>query len=154
MRSKREFRVIGMGVRAMPVAALAITAVSGAIGAAAAQQAKDYQAVQPLVKTTTTVAGEPIVYPSGAAEISSLIVTVPPGAATGYHKHGAPTYGYILSGEITVDYEGGGKRTYRAGEAFMEAMDVWHEGINRGKAPCRILVVFIGSKSARNVIRD
>ena len=59
----------------------------------------------------------------------------------------------ILSGSVTVDYGDHGRRVYKAGTAFMEAMDVWHDGVNSGDVPCRILVVFMGSPTARNVIR-
>lgn len=35
----------------------------------------------------------------------------------------------------------------------MEAMDVWHNGATVGDDPVRILVVFMGAKGARPVIR-
>ena len=87
------------------------------------------------------------------AKITSAIVTLAPGERTGPHKHGVPTYGYILSGAVTVDYGNHGQRVYKAGTASMEAMDVWHDGVNASDEPCRILVVFMGSETARNVIR-
>ncbi len=131
--------------------ALLITALFTATGAAEKQM--DYARVVPLVATSQTILDEPISYPRGTAKIISAIVTLQPGERTGVHKHGVPTYGYILSGAVTVDYGTHGKRTYRAGTAFMEAMDVWHDGINDGPAPCRILVVFMGSDKSANVIK-
>ena len=59
----------------------------------------------------------------------------------------------ILSGAVTVDYGDQGRRVYKAGTAFMEAMGVWHDGVNQADVPCRILIVFIGSTTAENVIR-
>ena len=64
-----------------------------------------------------------------------------------------PTYGHILSGEVTVDYGTGGKKVYRRGDTFVEAIDHWHDGRNTGKVPCRILVVFIGATRVPNVVR-
>ena len=130
---------------------LLITALFTATGAAEKQM--DYARVVPLVATSQTILDEPISYPRGTAKIISAIVTLQPGESTGVHKHGVPTYGYILSGAVTVDYGTHGKRTYRAGTAFMEAMDVWHDGTNDGTAPCRILVVFMGSDKSANVIK-
>ena len=119
----------------------------------AAEKQLEYARVAPLIATSRTTVGETISYPQGTAKITSAIVTLKPGESTGFHKHGAPTYGYILSGAVTVDYGTHGKRTYAAGTAFMEAMDVWHDGTNDGSAPCRILVVFMGSNESANVIK-
>ena len=83
--------------------------------------------------TSQSVLGEEIVYPSnGRAIVSAIIVTLAPGEQTAVHTHGAPFFAYILEGEITVDYGDKGKRTYRAGEALMEAMNVAHAGIEHG----------------------
>lgn len=115
--------------------------------------AADYQRVEPLVSTGQTITGEVIRYPEGApAKIESLIVTMEPGESTGWHKHGVPTYGYILAGELTVDYGDMGTRTYKEGTAFMEAMDRWHDGHNHGPVPARVLVVFMGAENMKNAI--
>lgn len=114
---------------------------------------KDYPTASTLLSTERTIMDEMLVYPTGgAAKISSLIVTINPGTETGWHKHGVPLYVYILSGEATVDYEGKGRRVYKAGDAFMEAMDVWHNGRNTGSEPVRILTVYMGAEGAANVI--
>lgn len=115
----------------------------------------DYKKVIKHFDGNKTIIGETIRYPAGdPTNIQSLVVTLLPGEATGWHKHGVPTYGYILSGSVTVDYGEKGKRTYRAGDAFMEAMDWWHNGRTEGGEPVRILVVFMGAKGARPVIRE
>jgi len=120
-----------------------------------AQERTEYQEVLTLLRTGETVVGEPISYPVDApAIIHSLIVTMKPGERTGRHKHGAPTYAYILAGQVTVAYDGGLTRTYTQGEAFMEAMDRWHDGLNDGAGPCRILVVFMGTARSRTVVRS
>lgn len=60
----------------------------------------------------------------------------------------------FLSGSLSVDYGAKGKRVYRTGEAFMEAMDWWHDGSNDSDKPARVLVVFMGAKGHAPVIRD
>jgi quercetin dioxygenase-like cupin family protein len=113
---------------------------------------KGYPAV-PLLSTGTTIVGEPIRYPtSGPAHVTGSIVTLAPGARTVVHKHGVPMFAYILEGEITVDYGAKGKRTYRAGDALMEAMDVAHFGENTGTQPMRLIAVYMGAKGASDVV--
>jgi quercetin dioxygenase-like cupin family protein len=113
---------------------------------------KGYPAV-PLLSTGTTIVGETIRYPtSGPAHVTGSIVTLAPGARTVVHKHGVPMFAYILEGEITVDYGAKGKRTYRQGDALMEAMDVAHFGENTGTQPMRLIAVYMGAKGASDVI--
>jgi quercetin dioxygenase-like cupin family protein len=103
----------------------------------------------PLLSTGTTIVGETLHYPTnGPAHVTAAIVTLAPGAKTLLHRHGVPLFAYILEGEITVDYGDRGKRTYRAGDALMEAMDVPHFGADAGPRPVRILTVFIGAEGA------
>jgi len=107
----------------------------------------------PLLSTGVTVLGEPIRYPtSGPAHVTASIVTLLPGARTVVHKHGVPMFAYILEGEITVDYGASGKRTYRKGDALMEAMDVAHFGENTGTQLMRLIAVYMGAKGADDVI--
>lgn len=113
---------------------------------------KDYISAKTLLTAEKNVVGETIHYPKGAAKISSLIIAIAPGTKTGWHKHGVPLYAYILSGEISVDYGDKGMRIYKPGDAFMEAMDQWHNGENSGTEPVRILTVYMGADGASNVI--
>jgi quercetin dioxygenase-like cupin family protein len=102
-----------------------------------------------LLSTGTTILGETLHYPTnGPAHVTAAIVTLAPGAKTILHKHGVPLFAYILEGELTVDYGDRGKRTYRQGDALMEAMDVAHFGADAGPAPVRILTVYIGAEGA------
>jgi quercetin dioxygenase-like cupin family protein len=64
---------------------------------------------------------------------------------TGWHKHEAPVLGYMLDGEISVDYGPDGTRVYRAGDAFLEAFQSEHDGTNTGTEPARILMVVMGA---------
>ena len=101
-----------------------------------------------LLSTGTTVIGEPIVYPSGKAHVTAAVVTIAPGGKTIAHKHGVPMFAYMLQGELSVNYGADGTRTYKQGDALMEAMNVAHVGINNGAEPVRILVVYMGADGA------
>ena len=114
--------------------------------------ADGYPAV-PLYTGNQTVIGEEISYPSaGPAAVTAAIVTLAPGEKTIVHKHGVPLFIYILEGEVTVTYTGHGKRTYHAGDSFLEAMDAEHVGHNTGDTPVRILAVYMGAEGSRDVI--
>lgn len=130
-------------------AALFICAVAPANHLAAEDNARAAPASVPLLSTGTTVMGETLHYPTnGPAHVTAAIVTLPPGGRTVLHKHGVPLFAYVLEGEITVDYGDRGKRTYRQGDALMEAMDTPHFGADAGPQPVRILTVYMGADGA------
>ena len=119
-------------------AALVLFASCTLAGPAAARD-EGYPAAA-LLSTGTSIIGETLSYPTtGPAHVTAAIVTLAPGASTIVHKHGVPLFAYILEGELTVDYGEHGKRTYRQGQAFMEAMAAAHAGTNTGSQPVRLL---------------
>ena len=136
----------------MKLAQLAIGTLM--IGLAALPALADGYPAIPLFSGNTTVMGEEITWPTtGKAHVNAMIVVLAPGERTVVHTHGVPTFIHILEGEVTVDYEGHGKRTYKQGESFLEAMDVQHAGTNTGTVPVKILAVYMGAEGARDVIR-
>jgi quercetin dioxygenase-like cupin family protein len=128
---------------AIVVAALLFTALASTGRLGAEENALPAPSTAPLLSTGTTILGETLHYPTnGPAHVTAAIVTLPPGGRTVLHKHGVPMFGYILEGEITVDYGDRGKRTYHQGDAIMEAMDAAHFGADAGPQPVRILTVY------------
>ena len=101
-----------------------------------------------------TILEQAIAYPSGStAQVSSTILTVPPGVATGWHFHSAPMYAYILEGTLTVTYDVDGvsqEKVYRAGDALIEAVGTHHNGVNNTDLPVRVLVVNMGAAGVPN----
>lgn len=106
--------------------------------------------VTPVLTTSTTIIGQPITYPTGAAEVTAVVITIPPGGQTGWHVHAVPLFGYMLEGALTVDYGAKGTHTYRSGEGLVEAMNWPHNGMNKGTVPVRILAVYAGAKGIAN----
>lgn len=131
----------------VPIFALAI-----GIGLGTAVARTSYPPVIPLLDATASIIGEPIEYPEGPPKVTSVIVTMQPGAETGLHRHDAPLFAYILSGEIEVDYGPNGTQTYQAGDAFIEAYQSAHNGHAIGNEEVRILAVFIGAQGVGNTI--
>jgi quercetin dioxygenase-like cupin family protein len=136
-------------LKIVQAASLMIALAVPATGWAQAYPAKE------LLSTSTTVLGEAIRYPvSGPTLVKASIVTIEPGADTILHRHPAPMFAYILEGEVTVDYGASGKRVYRKGDAFMEAMDVPHRGMNLGTTTVSILSVHMGAEGTANVVLE
>jgi quercetin dioxygenase-like cupin family protein len=91
-----------------------------------------------------TIIGQTIAYPSGTPMVNAIIVPLAPGGQSAWHIHQTPLFGFILEGELTVDYGSKGIRVYRAGEAVLEAIDWPHQASNRGSVLTRVLAVNIG----------
>ena len=106
--------------------------------------------VETLLETTETVIGRDIVYPEGAGRMTAAVVTVPPGAILAPHLHPVPLFGYILQGELIVDYGSEGEILYAKGDALAEAIDWPHQGRNGGRGLLKILVVYAGAEGVPN----
>jgi quercetin dioxygenase-like cupin family protein len=107
-----------------------------------------------LLTTGKTIVGQQIVYPAQTpAKVTAVIVEMQPGDETGWHAHDVPMFGYILEGEVTVNYGTHGTRVYRAGDAVMEAIDLAHDGRNTGEGVTRILAVFMGAEGVPNTAK-
>jgi quercetin dioxygenase-like cupin family protein len=100
----------------------------------------------PLLESGQTVIGEPIAYPQGTPKVTGAIVVLGPGKETGWHIHSVPLFAYVLQGEISVDYGDKGVKVYKAGDAFLEAMNHPHNGMNKGKVPVELLAVYMGAE--------
>ncbi len=138
----------------LPVRTLGLIVASGiagiAIGGALARDA--HPPVDVLLSSGTSVIGQPISYPGGTPQITAAVVTMMPGAQTGWHTHDVPLVAYVLEGQVTVDYGPAGTRTYRPGDAFIEAYKTKHNGANTTDGVTRIFAVFAGSDSAASTV--
>jgi quercetin dioxygenase-like cupin family protein len=131
----------------------AILALAAAVLAAPAAAQVKFTAT-PILQSGVTVAGAPIAYPkTDSAEITSLRVDIGPGGETGRHMHPYPTFVYVLEGTVDVEMEGGGTRSYKAGDSFLEVLNTWHNGRNHGTATTKLLVVFVGVHGKPGMVR-
>src|SRR5215467_3624152 len=141
--------------RSCPAALFAIGLLL-ASGVALAQSAPPpadvHGGTRTVLETGKTVTDEPIQYPAGKPKITAVEITLAPGQQTGWHTHPVPLFGYILEGELTVDYGALGQRVFRQGDGLAEAMNEAHNGRNSGQGPVRILAVFIGAQGVRDTV--
>jgi quercetin dioxygenase-like cupin family protein len=84
----------------------------------------------------------------GNTTVSLVEVTIPPGGNEGRHIHSGPLVLRVLSGELTLDYEGKATKTYKPGDTFMVETGKQHEGHNRGTVPMVAIAAFATPKGA------
>ena len=112
--------------------------------------ADHYPQMKILQQSTKTIAGETLQYPqSTPAKITTAMITIPAGASTGWHRHSIPVIGYIISGELAMEYADGKRVTLKQGDSIIEAMHVSHIGANLGKVPATLFVSFLGEENAQ-----
>ena len=108
----------------------------------------------PVVKATTTMANQPLVFPAEKPQVAVSIAVIPPGAATPRHKHPSLRYVYVLEGALTVVMEGGMSHNYPAGSFVVESLDQWHVGKNVDATPAKLLIVDQVVEGRSNVVTE
>ena len=93
-----------------------------------------------------TTLGQDFKYPAGKPLIKAFNIEIPVGKQTSLHKHLIPLFVYVVSGDLEVDYGSKGKKTYKAGASFVEAIDWCHFGKVAGKVPVKIIGVYLGEQ--------
>ncbi len=109
--------------------------------------------VTPVLSTTVTASGQPIVLPQKNVQVLVSIYEIAPGATLPEHKHPYPRYGYVLAGTLRVtDTESGKSTVYRSGDFIVETIGHWHRGANIGTEPLKLLVIDQVEKGQSNTI--
>lgn len=94
-----------------------------------------------------TVLGQDFKYPSGVPLIKAFDIVIPAGKQTSLHSHAIPLYAYIISGELEVDYGSKGKRSFKSGSSYVEAINWCHIGKSLNNQPVRIIGVYLGQEN-------
>lgn len=111
--------------------------MAGVAGAASAQPA-----TTPIVRTGTTVTGQPLRAPPSPFQLVVNRVDLPAGGTIPTHRHSWQRYVYVESGAIRVtNHESGTVADFAARQMIVEALDQWHEGRVVGAGPARLIVV-------------
>jgi len=107
-----------------------------------------------ILRSSTTADGTLIQNQAPAhPEVTAYQISIPAGTETGWHIHPVPEYAYILSGELTLTYQNGIARLFKAGEAFAEAVNMPHNGCNTGSTEVRLMVFITGERGGTSTIR-
>jgi quercetin dioxygenase-like cupin family protein len=98
--------------------------------------------VTPVLSTSVTVSGQPILLPTKDPTVIVSLYEIAKGATLPEHKHVYPRYGYVLAGEICITNTVTGKsEAFRSGDFIVEAIDQWHRAKNIGNEPVKLLVI-------------
>jgi quercetin dioxygenase-like cupin family protein len=119
----------------MPAAGLALTGLAFLAAPAGPQSGSA------AVKFTHEIPNIP------GKSVTSVEVTLPPGGKSHPHHHASSAfiYGYVLSGAIRTQVEGGPVQTLKAGESFFELPGAHHilgENVSDTE-PAKFLAVFV-----------
>ena len=77
-------------------------------------------------------------------EVRVLTATLKPGDKTPFHTHRFPVTVYVLEGTFTLELEGRGTVTVKAGQAMVEPPNVKMTGYNRSSTePMRVVIFYV-----------
>jgi len=134
-------------------AALAgLSIIAGAIPAAAA--ATDATSAPVARETITPAFAEAIANVPGKT-MTALVVDYAPAGKSASHRHGqAFVVGYVLSGAIRSQVNGGDARVYHAGESWTEKPGAHHTVSENASAtePARLLAIFVADTKDKNLV--
>lgn len=124
----------------LTVRMLAVLSIAAAVAAAPQVPAR---AQQPNVQRKVLLRQD---LTTPGQEALLVDVTIPVGGREGRHTHPGTLVVYVLSGTLTLDYEGKPTATYTAGDSFSVEPGKIHEGINRGTEPVHVIATFVVEK--------
>jgi quercetin dioxygenase-like cupin family protein len=102
----------------------------------------DSVTVNPLLTTSVTASGQPIVLPQGNVQLITSMYEIAPGAKLPEHEHNSQRYGYLLAGQLRItNTETGTSQEYKPGDFIVESRGQWHKAENIGAEPIKLLVI-------------
>ena len=141
-------RAVKVLVRALLFSAgfvLSCSAAADAYGEAAT--------VEELERATVAADGRPIRYPAtDSPEVTALLITLPSHGDPAWHHHPVPVYAYLIEGVLKVELKSGKVNVYRAGDAWIEAVDTPHKGRTRGEKPVKLIAFYMGEQGKANTV--
>jgi quercetin dioxygenase-like cupin family protein len=109
--------------------------------------------IKPVLDTSKTTSGQPILLPQGNAQVIVAKYEIPPGLELPMHKHSFPRYGYVLAGTLRVSNEDTkSSRVFHTGEFIVESINQWHRGANIGSTLLELLVIDQVEEGKSNIV--
>ena len=108
--------------------------------------------VIPFPSPSADVIGRAQAYPKGKPVFEAFKITIPKGKATIVHSHQVSIFAYVLSGTLEVDYGSKGKKRFKPGDGFLEAVNWCHKGSAVGNAPVVLVALYLGAPELKNTI--
>ena len=76
-------------------------------------------------------------------EIAQTLVQIPEGASSGRHSHPGPEVGYIVRGEVAMEFDDRPTLTLHTGDPFMIPTGVIHNARNIGTVATKMLSTYV-----------
>ena len=76
-------------------------------------------------------------------EMVQTLVQIPEGAASGRHSHPGPEVGYIVRGDVAMEFDDRATLTLRTGDPFMIPPGVVHNARNIGTVTTKMLSTYV-----------
>ncbi len=106
-----------------------------------------------VLQESTTMIGQPLLFPLFQNQVTALLLEISPGGQTGRHQHPVPIFVYMLEGKLTMEVEGHGQMVWAAGQGFLEDLNNWHNSFNREGSSVKALVVFAAQEGMPTALR-
>ncbi|HVQ08448.1 MAG TPA: hypothetical protein VMS43_08425 [Allosphingosinicella sp.] len=109
---------------------------------AAAPAAISVPVKQEILRTQTTMTGQPLRVPPAPVQLVVSSVDLPAGFLIACHKHPWSRYVYLETGAVRVtNYDANLTSNFTAGQELVEAIDQWHDARITSAGPARLIVV-------------
>lgn len=96
----------------------------------------------PILRTATTISGQPLRLPQGAVEMVAASVDLPPGGRIALHRHPWSRFVYVETGRVAVvNRDTGATVEAAAGGVIAEVVNQWHEAAALDGGPARLVVI-------------
>ena len=76
-------------------------------------------------------------------EIVQPLAEIPEGVASGWHSHPGPEVGYIVRGNVAMEFDDRPTLTLRTGDPFMIPPGVVHNARNTGTVTTKMLSTYV-----------
>jgi quercetin dioxygenase-like cupin family protein len=76
-------------------------------------------------------------------EIVQSLAEIPEGVASGRHSHPGPEVGYIVRGDVAMEFDDRPTLTLRAGDPFLIPAGVIHDARNIGTVTTKMLSTYV-----------
>ncbi len=105
-----------------------------------------------ILRTATTVSGQPLKIAQGRPELVASASDFAPNGRTPVHQHLWSRFVYIERGSLKVTYFARHRTDeFKAGQAFAEAAGEWHQG-QAGPQGARLVVFDLVPPGVKNVV--
>lgn len=85
--------------------------------------------------------------PAPGWEIAQTLVEIPEGVASGRHSHSGPEVGYIVRGDVAMEFDERPTLMLHTGDPFMIPTGVVHNARNIGAVTTKMLSTFVFDKT-------